>query len=64
MKASKVIEVHSLGEYNDRIASKAAETQLVVMNFWASWAQPCLQMNDVFAELASKYPNALFLQVS
>jgi Grx4 family monothiol glutaredoxin len=32
-------------------------------NFWAPWAEPCKQMNEVVRELAKKYPNVLFLQV-
>ena len=34
-----------------------------VINFWATFADPCTQMNQVFLELAKKYPAALFLQV-
>lgn len=34
-----------------------------VINFWAPWAEPCKQMNEVVKELSNKYPAALFLQV-
>ncbi|KAJ3997044.1 glutaredoxin [Lentinula boryana] len=34
-----------------------------VLNFWAEWAEPCKQMNDVTTELAKKYPSILFLQI-
>jgi len=34
-----------------------------LINFWAPWAEPCTQMNEVVAELSKKYPNALVLQV-
>jgi len=33
------------------------------LNFWAAWAPPCAQMNDVFEELASKNPNIKFIKV-
>jgi thiol-disulfide isomerase/thioredoxin len=33
------------------------------LNFWASWAEPCQQMNEVFAELAGKFPALQFLKV-
>ncbi|KAG2017393.1 monothiol glutaredoxin-5 [Coprinopsis cinerea AmutBmut pab1-1] len=34
-----------------------------VLNFWAPFADPCKQMNEIFKELAGKYPAALFLQI-
>jgi len=34
-----------------------------LINFWASWASPCAQMNTVVEELSKKYPQALVLQV-
>ena len=34
-----------------------------LVNFWAPWAAPCVQMNAVVEELSKKYPQALVLQV-
>lgn len=34
-----------------------------LINFWASWAKPCEQMNKVVLELANKYPTILVLDV-
>lgn len=34
-----------------------------VLNFWASWAEPCKQMNEVFTELAGKFPALTYIQV-
>lgn len=36
---------------------------VIVLDFWAEWAQPCKQMNDVFEELAKKYNAIKFIKV-
>ncbi|KAI0763323.1 glutaredoxin [Trametes elegans] len=38
-------------------------TRISLINFWAPWAGPCKQMNEVVLELAKKYPQVLVLQV-
>jgi thiol-disulfide isomerase/thioredoxin len=38
-------------------------SRVSVINFWAPWAEPCKQMNEVIKELSKKYQQILFLQV-
>ncbi|OJT15083.1 Monothiol glutaredoxin-4 [Trametes pubescens] len=38
-------------------------TRVSLINFWAPWAAPCKQMNEVVLELAKKYPEVLVLEV-
>ncbi|KAK0472011.1 glutaredoxin [Armillaria novae-zelandiae] len=38
-------------------------TRVSLINFWADFAEPCRQMNEVVLELSKKYPAVLFLQV-
>lgn len=38
-------------------------SRISLINFWAPWAAPCAQMNEVVLELARKYPQLLVLQV-
>lgn len=38
-------------------------SRISLINFWAPWAEPCKQMNEVVIELAKKYPQTLVLQV-
>ncbi len=53
--------VRSTPHFQD-LLSKDLE-RVSVINFWATWAEPCKQMNEVVAELAKKYPTGLFLKV-
>lgn len=34
-----------------------------LLNFWANWAEPCKNMNEVVIELAKANPQLLTLQV-
>jgi len=37
--------------------------ELIVLNFWAEWCKPCVQLNQIFDQLADSYPNVHFLKV-
>ncbi|CAG8661887.1 9956_t:CDS:2 [Funneliformis caledonium] len=38
-----------------------SEGSVIILDFWATWAQPCSQMNEVFTELASKNASLKFV---
>ncbi|KAF9790326.1 glutaredoxin [Thelephora terrestris] len=38
-------------------------TRVSLINFWAGFASPCVEMNDVVEELSKKYPQLLVLNV-
>ncbi|KAJ3121184.1 Glutaredoxin 3 [Nowakowskiella sp. JEL0407] len=45
------------------LLSSGTASSLYVLNFWASWAEPCTHMNEVFAELSAKHPDVRFIQL-
>jgi len=54
-------QVTGVDEFQSLMGADLERTS--VLNFWASWAEPCKSMNEVFIELAKKYPKVLFLQI-
>ena len=61
-KPSNLVEVTSPEHFTDLMQQDLERVSL--LNFWAPWAEPCKQMNEVVEELAAKYPNVLCLVVS
>ncbi|KAI9352312.1 glutaredoxin-3 [Zopfochytrium polystomum] len=61
---SNVIEVASDEQFAALVkASKNAATITTAVNFGASWAPQCADMNQVFDELSRKFPALQFLKV-
>ncbi|PPQ69297.1 hypothetical protein CVT26_001615 [Gymnopilus dilepis] len=60
MSSSNFVEVTSPAHFQEVLSKDL--NRVSVINFWAPWAEPCKQMNEVVVELAKKYPAALFLQ--
>jgi len=54
-------EVESPEGFKEQLSKDLNRISLI--NFWAPWAEPCKQMNEVALELAKKYPTLLVLQV-
>ncbi|KAI0259103.1 glutaredoxin [Gloeopeniophorella convolvens] len=53
--------VTSVENFQDLLSRDLQRVSL--LNFWAPWAAPCAQMNEVVSELARKYPTVLALQI-
>ncbi|TKY71575.1 Thioredoxin protein CXXS1 [Spatholobus suberectus] len=59
----KVVVIDSLQSWEFHVTQASNRNCLVVVHFTASWCMPSVAMNPVFKELASSYPEVLFLTV-
>ncbi|THH23091.1 hypothetical protein EUX98_g8083 [Antrodiella citrinella] len=58
---SNFVVVNSAESFQELLAVDLQRVSLI--NFWAPWAEPCKQMNEVVLELAKKHPELLVLHV-
>ena len=58
---TSVTVIQDDAHFHTELAS--AGTNLVVVDFTASWCPPCKRISPFFDELSSKYTNAVFLKV-
>jgi thiol-disulfide isomerase/thioredoxin len=59
---SNVVSVIAPDHFQSLLSQDLQRISLI--NFWASWAAPCVQINEVVLEIARKYPQLLVLQVA
>nr|XP_002127851.1 glutaredoxin-3 [Ciona intestinalis] len=57
----RLIHIKNEAVFSTRL--EEAKKSLVVVHFWAPWAEQCKQMNDVMEELAKKNTNVVFLTI-
>ncbi|KAG5352390.1 hypothetical protein C0989_002581 [Termitomyces sp. Mn162] len=54
-------EIESTLQFQELLSADLQRISL--LNFWAPWAEPCKQMNEVVNELSKKYPKLLVLNI-
>ncbi|XP_023525273.1 thioredoxin H1-like [Cucurbita pepo subsp. pepo] len=59
----EVIACHTVGSWKQQILKGKQSNKLIVVDFTAAWCGPCRAMAPVFAELAKKMSNVIFLKV-
>lgn len=57
-----LVDVTSAPHFQELLSADLQRISLI--NFWAPWAEPCKQMNEVVVELANKFSQLLVLQAS
>lgn len=62
MASTNYHEVSGVDEFKSLMEADLERTSL--LSFWAPWAEPCKQMNEVVKELAKKHESVLVLSVS
>jgi thiol-disulfide isomerase/thioredoxin len=55
------VVVNGATHFQDQLSKDLQRVSLI--NFWAPWAAPCVQMNEVVIELARRHENVLVLEV-
>ena len=58
---ANLIIVESAEHFQSLLSQDLGRVSLI--NFWAPWAEPCKQMNEVVVELARRHEKVLALQV-
>ncbi|KAG2697864.1 hypothetical protein I3843_10G064600 [Carya illinoinensis] len=60
---SRVVKVDSLESWEFYVAQATNKGCAIVVHFTAAWCMPSVAMNPFFEEVASSYPDVLFLTV-
>ncbi|GAV71261.1 Thioredoxin domain-containing protein [Cephalotus follicularis] len=60
---SRVVKVDSVDSWDFYVTQATTQGCPIVVHFTASWCMPSVAMNPFFEELASSYPDLLFLIV-
>ena len=58
---SNVVAITSPEQFTDLM--KLDLERVTLLNFWASWAQPCEAVSAAVPELAEQHPKVLFMNV-
>ncbi|KAK8490916.1 hypothetical protein V6N12_016045, partial [Hibiscus sabdariffa] len=55
--------MHSLAQWNEKLASTKQSNKLLVIDFSATWCGPCKWMEPAIEEYANTYPDVEFIKI-
>lgn len=58
-----MIEIATPEEWRSKLTEAKDSGKTILVDFSASWCQPCHLISPVFEELSSKHPDLIFLKV-
>jgi len=61
MSTNRVLDITNDDHFNATLLS--ATSQVVIVDFTASWCRPCQLISPVFTQLSNNYPTIMFLRV-
>ncbi|GAB9470262.1 hypothetical protein Gpo141_00007512 [Globisporangium polare] len=59
----KIVKVTSDEQWKELLDQNRASGNAMIVDFWATWCQPCVGISPVFEALSAKYPSAVFVKV-
>eukprot|EP00271_Cylindrocystis_brebissonii_P015058 TRINITY_DN3699_c0_g2_i1.p1 TRINITY_DN3699_c0_g2~~TRINITY_DN3699_c0_g2_i1.p1 ORF type:complete len:170 (-),score=29.89 TRINITY_DN3699_c0_g2_i1:516-1025(-) len=61
--AETVIEIEDLKEWEKTLGDAKSSGKVIIVDYSATWCQPCKVIGPVFHELSKKYPQIIFVKV-
>ncbi|KAF1327775.1 Thioredoxin, partial [Globisporangium splendens] len=58
-----VVKVASDDQWKELLEKNATSGKAMIVDFWASWCQPCMAVAPFFEALSAKYPSVVFVKV-
>ncbi|OWZ00456.1 Thioredoxin [Phytophthora megakarya] len=62
-RKAQVVTVTSQAEWEQLIQQNQESSKALVVDFWATWCKPCVEIAPFYEELSTRFPAAVFARV-